>query len=235
VRHAAAVGVVAHDLAATLAGIAACATPPVLYNGIDLERFAPGDRDVARAALGIQGRHPIVLYVGRVAGGKGLGTLLEAFARVAAGRPTARLALVGDGELRAELAADAAARGIAGQVDFVGEVPYDHVPLWMRAADVIALASEHEGFPNVVREALACGRPVVSTAVGDVPRIVTPDVGRLVAVGDAAALAGALEAVLDASWAPERLRAKVGHMTWQANADATYRFLSAAAATGRAA
>jgi glycosyltransferase involved in cell wall biosynthesis len=234
-RHAAGVGAVAHDLAATLGGLAAGAAPCVIYNGIDLERFAPGDRAAARRALGIAGEHAMVLYVGRVTGGKGLGHLLEAFARVARARPAARLVLLGEGPLRAPLARQAAALGIARQVDFVGEVPYDRVPLWMRAADVVALASEHEGFPNVVREALACGRPVVATAVGDVPRIVTPDAGRVVGVGEPAAFADALAAVLDRAWDPAALRAKVGHMTWQANAEATYRFLAAATATARAA
>ena len=234
VRHADAVAVVAHDLAATLADIANSAVPPVLYNGIDLERFSPGDRATARRELGIAGEHPIVLFVGRVAGGKGLDGLVEAFARVARARPAVRLALVGDGPLRQELADRADRAGVGGRVDLVGEVPYDDVARWMRAANVLALASEHEGFPNVVREALACGRPVVSTAVGDVPRIVTPDAGRLVPVGDPAALAEALGAVLDGSWNPGHLRGKVEHMTWAANADATYRFLRAAAERKRA-
>ena len=235
VRHAAGVGVVAHDLAATVGEIAGAPPPPVLYNGIDLERFAPGDRAAARRTLGVPGDSVLVLYVGRLAAGKGLDLLLEAFARQARTRPALRLALLGAGPLQAALAAQADAAGVATQVDFVGEVPYERVPQWMCAADVVALASEHEGFPNVVREALACGRPVVSTAVGDVPRIVTADAGRLVPVGDPAAFAEALGAVLEASWNPERLRGKVEHMTWEANADATYRFLRAAAGRSRAA
>src|SRR5262249_5773163 len=126
-----------------------------------------------------------------------------------------------------------AAAGIGAHVDLVGEVAYERIPLWMQAADVFTLPSEAEGFPNVVREALACGRPVVATAVGDVPRVSTPDVGRLRPVGHPAALAAPLVAALETLWDPERPRAKVAQMTWQANATATARFLAAAAARGR--
>jgi glycosyltransferase involved in cell wall biosynthesis len=98
----------------------------------------------------------------------------------------------------------------------------------MQACDVLALASVAEGFPNVIREALACGRPVVATAVGDVPGVVTPDVGRVVPVGDAAALAGALAAALREPWDEASLRRRVADMTWERNARATHRFLATA-------
>ena len=229
VRHSAAVGVVAHDLASTLDRLVDGVHPTVLYDGIDLERFAPGDRAAARRTLGIAGDDALVLFVGRLVKGKGLPELVDAFARVHARADAARLAVVGDGPLRVPLAERAAGLGIGAQVDLVGEVPYERIPLWMQAADVFTLPSEAEGFPNVVREALACGCPVVATAVGDVPRVVTPDVGRLVAVGDTAALADALLAALGTRWDPARPRAKVAQMTWQANATATYEFLRGAA------
>lgn len=230
VRHCAAVAVVAHDLAATLARLADTpALPAVLYHGIDLERFAPGDKAGARRALGIEGADPMILFVGRLLDGKGLAELVEALGRLQA-HMVARLVIVGDGPLRTELARSAAQAGIAERVHMVGERPYDEVPLWIRAADVVVLPSEREGFPNVVREALACGRPVVATPVGDIPRVVDNSAGRLVPIGDPRALAAALLEVLRSDWDPQAIRARVAHMTWERNAAETYAFLRDAVA-----
>jgi teichuronic acid biosynthesis glycosyltransferase TuaC len=70
----------------------------------------------------------------------------------------------------------------------------------MAAADVVTLPSYMEGCPNVVLEALACGRPVVATNVGGIPEIMSDACGRLVPPRDSAALAHALASVLDTTW-----------------------------------
>ena len=225
VRHAAAVGTVAHELAATLARRAGAGTPAVLYNGIDLDRFAPGDARPARLALDLDPTGPIVLFVGRLVPGKGLFVLVDAFARLTTTRPDARLVLVGDGPLHDDVVRQAWLAGVSHRVTITGAVAHERVADWMRASDVLVLPSEAEGFPNVVREALACGRPVVATAVGDVPRIVGPETGRLVPVGDAAALATALAGTLATTWDPAALRRSVAHMTWEECGAATHRFL----------
>ena len=70
----------------------------------------------------------------------------------------------------------------------------------MAAADLVTLPSYMEGCPNVILEALACGRPVVATNVGGIPEIMSNACGRLVPPRDSAALALALDAVLSANW-----------------------------------
>ena len=86
-------------------------------------------------------------------------------------------------------------------------------------ADVFCLASEKEGWPNVVLEALACGVPVVATSVWGTPEIIpSPEIGSLVPWSDVPALAAALREALHRSWEPERLRAHALQHTWDRTA-----------------
>ena len=226
VRHAAAVGAVAEALARTLARMAGGAPCAVLPGGVDLQLFASGDAREARRALQVDQDARLILYVGRLALGKGLDTLLEAFRALRATVPDALLALVGSGPLRAWLERRILADGLDRWVRLAGEAPHQAIPHWMRAADVVVLPSEAEGMPNVVREALACGRPVVATPVGDVPRLLSADAGRLVPPNDPAALADAVAGVLARGWDTAAIRAHVSGMTWERNAEATARFLA---------
>jgi glycosyltransferase involved in cell wall biosynthesis len=109
----------------------------------------------------------------------------------------------------------------------VGPQPLDTIPTWMAAADVIVLPSHNEGTPNVVLEALACGRRVVATAVGGIPDLITrPELGALVTPGDSAALATAITSAIRTPYdAVEvaRLGARGG---WSASAAALHRVLA---------
>ncbi|MDR7420625.1 MAG: glycosyltransferase [Armatimonadota bacterium] len=233
VRWSAGVATVAHDLMDGLSEIApGRSRTEVIYDGIDLEAFRPGDPAAARARLGLEGNGRVVLFVGRLVEGKGLDTLLEAFARLRAIEGGARLVLVGDGALAPVLRRRVRNLGLGDAVRFAGERPYAEIPTWMQAADVLVLPSESEGFPNVIREALACGLPVVATPVGEIPRILTEAVGRLVPVGDAAALATALRDVLRKPIDRSRVRSLVRDATWERNARSTLAFLRAAAGCG---
>ena len=147
---------------------------------------------------------PVVLGVGRLHQQKDFPTLLRAFARIRVQRPI-RLAILGEGKLRAELETLARTLGIAADVAMPGfvENPY----AYMARAAVFALSSAWEGLANVVIEALACGCPVVSTDCPSGPREILDKgkYGRLVPVGDDAALARAICATLDKVPHRERL------------------------------
>jgi glycosyltransferase involved in cell wall biosynthesis len=170
----------------------------VVTNGIDPELFHPRDRAASRAAMGLAPDGKLLLYVGRLERAKGVIDLLDAFARLAPRRSDLRLALVGDGSARAECEERAARLG--DQVKVLGARPLAEVPLWLGACDLLTLPSWNEGTPNVLLEALACGRPVVATRVGGIPDVVSaPPLGELVPARDPAALAAALERVADGS------------------------------------
>jgi glycosyltransferase involved in cell wall biosynthesis len=107
-----------------------------------------------------------------------------------------RLVIVGDGPERRALLAAAESAGIADRVIFAGHV--EDVRPYYKMADVMALPSYTEGSPNVLLEAMAAGVPIVATAVGGVPEIVTDGESALLTpAGDAPGLAAGISALLD--------------------------------------
>jgi glycosyltransferase involved in cell wall biosynthesis len=136
-----------------------------------------------------------VLFLANLEVRKGVHVLLDAFERVAPRLARARLLVAGTGP---EL--DSVRRRVAGlgpgRVELLGQVERERVPALMRECDVYCLPSYGEPFGMTALEAMACARPVVATAAGGLAHLVPEGAGRLVAPGDAAALAAALEEVL---------------------------------------
>lgn len=170
-------------------------------NGVDAERFAPTPERLARAReirrqLGIPEDAPVAGYVGRFTRDKGLPELVAAQQLLRRTVTGARLLVIGGdeagdplpGETRALLQSDPAIV-CAG---FVADAaPYYH------AMDVLALPTHREGFPNTVLEAYAAGKPVVAArATGVLDAVMDEGTGLLVPVGNAAALAEALDLLL---------------------------------------
>jgi glycosyltransferase involved in cell wall biosynthesis len=139
----------------------------VIYNGVDLTRFQPP----VAAAPKTGPRERLVVTVGRLVPQKDLDLFLDAAALLARQDDAARFAIAGDGPSRLELERAAAARGLGRKVAFLGE--RRDVPAVLGAADVFWLTSAWEGLPNVVLEAMACGKPVIARAVGACPEIVS--------------------------------------------------------------
>lgn len=163
--------------------------------GIDLARFHPADRNVARAIVDLPHDAPIVGIVATLRSWKGHRYLLEAFAAMK--RPQALLVVVGDGPQRESLEALAAELGIAAQVRFVGN-RLDVAP-WMQSLDVFCLPSyANEGVPQALMQAMACGLPVLTTPVGSIEEIVEAGVtGEIVAPRNKDRLRVGLEGLLD--------------------------------------
>lgn len=197
----------------------------VVPNGADAAVFMPRDAGEARRRIGVPDDGPVVSYVGKLVPRKGVDTLIEAMGILAArstGAP--RLVMAGIGGMREPLGQRAAELGVAGRITWLGKVPHDDVGWVMSAGDVFVLPSLSEGLPTVVCEAMACGLPVVATAVDGTPEIVDdPATGLLVQPHDAGGLATALARVLDdpalrAAMGTEALRRSQADYTWAANA-----------------
>jgi glycosyltransferase involved in cell wall biosynthesis len=138
--------------------------------GLELGRFAHADRAASRRRLGLEDGQFILVAAGRFAPIKRIDRLLRVFARVRAEVPAARLHLLGDGPLRAELEQLAATLGVRNAINFAGW--RDDVDDWYAASDVVVNTSDNEGSPLALIEAGATGRSVVATRVGGVVDVV---------------------------------------------------------------
>jgi D-inositol-3-phosphate glycosyltransferase len=190
---------------------AAPARVRVVPYGVDRARFHPGDRDAARAALGVTRRH-VLAFVGRLQPLKAPDVAVLALATLIRQRPDLDVELLvvggasgnGGGE-PARLARLAADAGVAGRVRFLAAQPHDRLATVYRAADLVLMPSWSESFGLVALEAQACGTPVVAAGVGGLQHAVGDGTtGVLVASHQPEAWAGAVARLLSN---PRRLAA----------------------------
>ena len=183
----------------------------VVVHGIDQAPLAAAAaareeaRNEIRRELDVDPATVLVAIVANLRAQKGHEVLLEATRLLAERGVPVRVVAAGDGPLRDELLARRHALGLDDRVAFLGARP-DAVRL-MAGADILALSSHYEGLPVVLMEASGLGLPVVATAVGGIPEVLTDGADALlVPPGDASALADALERMaLD-----DVLRARLG-------------------------
>lgn len=182
----------------------------VLRNGVDIDLFFPEEQPVARARLGLPAGR-LAACVGNLVPEKGFSLAVESLARL----PDWHLAVVGDGPLRAELAALARRLGVEARVIFLSSMPQEELRFLYSAADVLLLTSTREGWPNVVLESMACGTPVAAFNVGAVAEMLTiAESGRIVTQRDAASLSLAVSALYALAPSRERVRQHAARFDW---------------------
>ena len=187
----------------------------VLRNGVDLSMFSPGDRVACRTAIGLSGK-PVVASVGRLVDLKGHDLVIRAILNV----PDATLVIVGSGPEERRLKALAQDLGVAQRVRFLGQVGQDRLRDVYTAADVLVLASTHEGWPNVLLEAMACGCPVVVTDIDGMREVVqSSDGGILVESRTPEALGSGITSMLDRPPGRERTRRYAEAFSWDTTSD----------------
>ncbi|HWJ55609.1 MAG TPA: glycosyltransferase [Vicinamibacterales bacterium] len=174
--------------------------------GLDLDPLlaAPARRGELRAELGLAPAVPLVGIVARLVPVKAHETFLQAARAIAPVRPDVVFLVVGDGERRAGLEEAARTAGLAARIRFLGwRADLDRL---YADLDVVVLTSKNEGSPVALIEAMAAGRPVVSTRAGGVEDVVIDgETGVVVPVGDAAAVARAVVDLLEDPARAERL------------------------------
>lgn len=171
-----------------------------VLNGCNTKLFHPRDRMTARQELGVARNAELVAFVGRIETTKGIRELFEAIAILSRSRPELCAAYIGDGPGLAPLQEQASLGNLRGRFIFAHSCSPDRVAQWLAAANLLALPSYAEGCPNVIIEALSCGRPVVATDVGGIPELVDARCGVLVRPHDVNDLVKGIDTLLDTTW-----------------------------------
>lgn len=148
-----------------------------------------------RSRLGLAPGTPLAVNVAALVDHKDQATLLAAAAHLRTRLPGLHWAIAGSGPLREPLEREIAARGLTGVVHLLGQVP-DGVAV-IADADVFVMSSKEEGLGSSILDAMARGVPVVATRAGGIPDLLGAGAGALVSIGDSAALATAVEEVLE--------------------------------------
>lgn len=207
-RNADGVITVSEDLARKVRAIEPSAQVQTIYNGVNFEQFSL--RKVPPPAKSL-------IFIGNLIRTKGIHELLTAIRQL--DDPDVRLHVVGGGPELVALQKKTRQEGTEGQVYFHGVLPHREVAALLHQSQLLVLPSYTEGVPNVIMEALACGIPVVATAVGGIPEIVTSDNGILLEDHEPATITAGIRAGWQREWDPEAMQASISRHTWSANSE----------------
>jgi glycosyltransferase involved in cell wall biosynthesis len=118
------------------------------------------------------GRPPLIGYIGRLSGEKGVQHFAQALPAILGDRQDLRVLIGGDGPLKETVEASLQEGGVAARVDLPGWISHDDLPGYLNQLQLLILPSYTEGLPNIMLEAMACGTPVLATPVGAIPDVI---------------------------------------------------------------
>ena len=177
----------------------------IIPSGYNVGRFKPLDMKKCRRILNLPENKKIVLFVGHLIKRKGVEYLIRAIKILSEKNNGLLCFIIGKGVLEENLKQIVSELQLNNRVIFAGKKKPHEIPIWMNACDVLVLPSLNEGLPNVVSEALACGKPVVATNVAGTPEILNNDVGYLVNPKDEEDLAKKISKALNKKFNKEKL------------------------------
>ena len=191
----------------------------VMRNGVDLQRFSPQEKSLARKNIGEpQDGTTLLLSVGHLVERKGHHIAIEALAHLP---EKYRLIIAGSGPERTNLEKLAQALSVEKRVRFAGQVVNAELKWWYSAADALVLCSSREGWANVLLESMACGTPVIATNIWGTPEVVaSPVAGQLMVDRTSKALVAACEKLFASYPVSASVRAYAEEFSWDATTKA---------------
>ncbi len=174
----------------------------VIPNGVDSEKFFPMAKKDTREQVGLPIERKIILSVGHLTPNKGFDLLIKAMKKLTEKSHDIPplLVIVGGGVYAKVLESLIESLQLQSSVQLVGSVPHSQLLWYYNAADLVCLMSEKEGWPNVILEALACGRPILASRAGGIPEILTsPNVGCVIE-RNVSQLVQSMEQALQQDW-----------------------------------
>ena len=199
----------------------------VVPNGVDINKFYPIDRNEARKRTQLPGKKKIILSVGHLIERKGFHFIIEALAILKRKNGSGNcplLVIVGEGEYRISLEKQISDLSLESDVMLIGSKSHDQLNDWYNACDLFCLASSREGWPNVLFEALACGKPVVATNVWGVSEVLkSKHYGILVEKQDPLEISKALDEAMTIVWDEKSIIRYAQKHTWNSVGESVYR------------
>jgi len=189
-------------------------------NGVDMEKFFLIPKNKARQELGLPFDKKIIISVGGLVKRKGFHRVLAVLPEVTEKYKEVLYVIVGgptvEGDLGPELKKQVKELNLNSHVHFTGSLPHSEVRKWLNAADIFCLATSNEGWANVFFEAMACGKPVVTTKVGGNEEVVkSADYGILVDLDDQNQLKDAILEALDKKWDHGKIIKYASENNWE--------------------
>jgi len=187
-----------------------------LTNGVDPSKFSVRAQSECRVRLRLPPERKIGVYVGFLIDRKDQSLILHALVEIRRqGAPVPLVVLVGDGPNRQRLENEIVALGLQNDVILAGQRRHDEVALWMGAADWLLLSSSSEGWATVYFEAMACGRPVLTSNVSSAKDAIhSPEFGMVVEPRTATAFAAAMQAAAQTTYDENSIRRYAEQNSW---------------------
>lgn len=196
----------------------------VVGNGVDVERFYPVSKEVARQQVRIPQEAKVLITIGGLVERKGFHRVIEVMPSLMEKHPNLHYLIVGgasaEGDWSEKLKSMVVDAGLQSRVHFLGTMSPDKINIPLSAADVFVLSTRNEGWANVILEAMACGLPVVASDVGGNAEVVAnKHIGTIVPFGDHDALCDELGLALSRKWDHEAIIDYAKANSWNKRVD----------------